>query len=116
MKNILARGGVEFLAVFLGIALSLWVDEYQKTKESKKLSNQILNRLYKNLEADSTDGLWNQKAHNLVIKNNDPLAHAEYIAIKKAVKKLKGTTTRVIIKRNGIKIISAALELFRDET
>ena len=29
------------------------------------------------------------KAHNLVIKNNDPLAHAEYIAIKKAVKKLK---------------------------
>ena len=52
MKNILARGGVEFLAVFLGIALSLWVDEYQKTKESKKLSNQILNRLYKNLEAD----------------------------------------------------------------
>ena len=32
MKNILARGGIEFLAVFLGIALSLWVDEYQKTK------------------------------------------------------------------------------------
>ena len=26
MKNILARGGIEFLAVFLGIALSLWVD------------------------------------------------------------------------------------------
>ena len=71
MKNILARGGVEFLAVFLGIALSLWVDEYQKTKESKKLSNQILNRLYKNLEADSTDGLWNQKAHNLVIDSGD---------------------------------------------
>ena len=71
MKNILARGGVEFLAVFLGIALSLWVDEYQKPKESKKLSNQILNRLYKNLEADSTDGLWNQKAHNLVIDSGD---------------------------------------------
>ena len=29
------------------------------------------------------------KAHNLVIKNSDPLAHAEYIAIKRAVKKLK---------------------------
>ena len=71
MKNILARGGVEFLAVFLGIALSLWVDEYQKTKESKKLNNQILSRLYKNLEADSTDGLWNQKAHNLVIDSGD---------------------------------------------
>ena len=67
MKNILAKGGVEFL----GIALSLWVDEYQKAKESKKLSNQILNRLYKNLEADSTDGLWNKKAHDLVMDSGD---------------------------------------------
>jgi len=33
MKNILARGGIEFLAVFLGIALSLWVDDYQEEKE-----------------------------------------------------------------------------------
>lgn len=29
------------------------------------------------------------KAHNLVVKNKDPLAHAEFIAIKKAAKKLK---------------------------
>ena len=33
MKNILARGGVEFLAVLLGITLSLWVDENSKSKE-----------------------------------------------------------------------------------
>ena len=71
MKNILTKGGIEFLAVFLGIVLSLWVDEYQKTKESKKLSSQILNRLYKNLEADSVDGIWNQKAHNLVTESGD---------------------------------------------
>jgi hypothetical protein len=32
MKNILARFRVEFLAVFLGITLSFWVDEYQKSK------------------------------------------------------------------------------------
>ena len=51
MKNILARGGVEFVAVFLGIALSLWVDEYQKSKEAKKLNKQILTRLHDNLEA-----------------------------------------------------------------
>ena len=55
MKNILARGGVEFVAVFLGIALSLWVDEYQKSKEARELNNQILKRLHDNLEADSTD-------------------------------------------------------------
>ena len=42
MKNILARGGIEFIAVFLGIALSLWVDEFQKSKEAKGLNNQIL--------------------------------------------------------------------------
>jgi hypothetical protein len=35
MKNILARGGIEFLAVFLGIALSLWVDDYQEEKDIK---------------------------------------------------------------------------------
>ena len=27
MKNILARGGIEFLAVFVGIIFSLYVDE-----------------------------------------------------------------------------------------
>ena len=63
MKNILARGGVEFVAVFLGIALSLWVDEYQKSKEARELNNQILKRLHDNLEADSTDAVWNYKAH-----------------------------------------------------
>ncbi len=38
MKNILARGGVEFVAVFLVIALSLWVDDY---REEKELSDRI---------------------------------------------------------------------------
>ena len=66
MKNILARGGVEFVAVFLGIALSLWVDEYQKSREAKILNNQILERLYYNLESDSIDGIWNYKAHEKV--------------------------------------------------
>jgi len=36
-KNILTRGGVEFIVVFLGIALSLWVDDY---REEKELSNE----------------------------------------------------------------------------
>ena len=33
MKNIMTRGGVEFLAVLLGISLSLWVDENSTKKE-----------------------------------------------------------------------------------
>ena len=35
MKNILARGGIEFLAVFLGIALSFM----QKSGRLKKIMN-----------------------------------------------------------------------------
>ena len=65
MKNILARGGVEFLAVFLGIALSLWVDEYRENKNAEELNFQILNRIYDNLEIDSLDAIWNYKAHKI---------------------------------------------------
>ena len=63
MKTILARGGIEFLAVFLGIALSLWVDGYRETNEIKRLNDSILNRLYDNLESDSTNFTWVINAH-----------------------------------------------------
>ena len=48
MRNILARGGIEFLAVFLGIALSLWVDDY---REESELSNRIIDD-YKNIYSE----------------------------------------------------------------
>ena len=35
MKNILARGGIEFLAVFLGIVLSFNVEEWREESEIK---------------------------------------------------------------------------------
>ena len=41
------------------------------------------------------------KAHNLVVQNNDPLAHAEILAIKKAAKRLKTNNLR------GFKIYSS---------
>jgi len=59
MKNILARGGIEFIAVFLGLGLSLWVDEYLKEKEFTEQNFISLQRLYHNLENDSTDINWN---------------------------------------------------------
>ena len=37
MKNILARGGIEFLAVFLGIGLSFYVEQWQSDNEQKDL-------------------------------------------------------------------------------
>ena len=41
MKNVLARGGVEFLAVFIGIILSLYVDENRdhKAMQDKNIKN-----------------------------------------------------------------------------
>ena len=47
MRNILARGGIEFLAVFLGIALSLWVDDVNKAKELEKQKLEVFDLLTK---------------------------------------------------------------------
>mgnify|MGYP001196473054 CR=1 FL=1 len=33
MKNILARGGIEFLAVLLGITISLWVEDWRENRD-----------------------------------------------------------------------------------
>ena len=44
MKNILTRGGVEFLAVLLGITLSFSVDEWKQDKEiEKRLKSDYIN-------------------------------------------------------------------------
>ena len=36
MKNILARGGIEFLAVLLGITASLWIDKNQRLTDTEQ--------------------------------------------------------------------------------
>ena len=52
MKNILARGGVEFLAVLLGITLSFSVDEWKQDKEiEKRLKSDYIN-IQKDLKKD----------------------------------------------------------------
>ena len=63
MNKILARGGIEFIAVLLGLTLSLWIDENAKENEAISQNDEILSRLYKNLRADSSDGAWNKKAY-----------------------------------------------------
>ena len=45
MKNILARGGVEFLAVLLGITGSLWIDNNQKESDIELERTKILTSL-----------------------------------------------------------------------
>jgi len=45
MKNILARGGIEFLAVLLGITGSLWIDKNQKESDIELERIKILTSL-----------------------------------------------------------------------
>ena len=71
MKNILARGGIEFLAVFIGIGFSLWVDDKRDLntvrednyKTLKSLKNEIHQRI------DYIDNRVNQYRRDIEIGN-----------------------------------------------
>ena len=52
MKNILARGGIEFLAVLLGISGSLWIDNYSKEKEIYISLNQDISNIRLDIQQD----------------------------------------------------------------
>tara|TARA_B100000902_G_C27039731_1_gene778698 strand:+ start:173 stop:847 length:675 start_codon:yes stop_codon:yes gene_type:complete len=54
MKNIFARGGIEFLAVFLGIALSFYVEEWQNIKDQKNLLNKDCKNILLDVNEDIT--------------------------------------------------------------
>ena len=55
MRTILARGGIEFLAVFLGIALSLWVDDFREDRELKERLNDDLIKIYNEVQANTAN-------------------------------------------------------------
>ena len=55
MKTILARGGIEFLAVFFGIALSLWVDDFREERELKERLNDDLIKIYNEVQANTAN-------------------------------------------------------------
>ena len=55
MKTILTRGGIEFLAVFLGIALSLWVDDFREERELKERLNDDLIKIYNEVQANTVN-------------------------------------------------------------
>ena len=49
MKNILARGGIEFLAVLLGISGSLWIDQKQELRQKNEYEVTLLNSIYSDI-------------------------------------------------------------------
>ena len=50
MRNLLARGGIEFLAVLLGITTSLYIDNNNKVKELDKQTKEVYSLLKKQIE------------------------------------------------------------------
>ena len=50
--NIATRGGVEFLAVFLGLFLSLWFDDYQEDKEVNKRLKEDYRKIHVEIKED----------------------------------------------------------------
>ena len=69
--NAITRGGIEFIAVLFGLSISLWIDNNAKENELKVQNKIILNRLYHNLQADSTEGVWNFKAYERAIRGSE---------------------------------------------
>jgi len=49
VKNILARGGIEFIAVLLGITSSLWIDENRKARDLNEKQVIILQAVYEDI-------------------------------------------------------------------
>ena len=52
MNNLLARGGIEFLAVFLGIGLSFYVEGWQTENDNERKKDQYLFDMVNTLEMD----------------------------------------------------------------
>jgi len=52
MKNILAKGGIEFLAVLIGITSSLWIDDYSTSLNDKKKEKEALVNISVSLNQD----------------------------------------------------------------
>lgn len=52
MKNILARGGIEFLAVLLGITISLYIDQQIEESTMEKTEKSLLSDLQVSLNQD----------------------------------------------------------------
>ena len=52
MKNILTRGGIEFIAVVLGITISLWIEDKKNKSSERKEQISLLENLQTSLDQD----------------------------------------------------------------
>ena len=73
MKSIISRGGIEFLAVFLGIVLSLWVDDYREDKELNERLMEDYKKLYLEVNSNITN------IENIISQNENYKENEEYL-------------------------------------
>ena len=71
MNKVFRRGGIEFLAVFLGIALSLWVDDYREERELNNRLNDDLKKIYSEIQSNI------RNIENIIRQNNNFLDYEE---------------------------------------
>jgi len=72
LKNILARGGIEFLAVLLGISLSLWVEDWRQNNEiASRLNLDYLNIKQEiNEDIDNINNIISKVENQILALNN----------------------------------------------
>ena len=81
MKSILTRGGIEFMAVLLGISASLWIENSRTERELQTQLNQSLKALKLSIIED-------KKAMERFIDNhNELISHFNFIQNEDSVKK-----------------------------
>ena len=97
MKNIIARGGVEFIAVLLGISGSLWIDNNKDLKELNYQIERSLHALSETLKSDKkvlekyVDIDFKKKiVHFEYIQNDDSVRYSSNERLRKA---FENTTT-----------------------
>ena len=68
MKNILARGGIEFIAVVLGITISFWLDNKKEEWDNSKVEIKLLESILDDVEAIKT---YTQERSEMFVLEND---------------------------------------------
>ena len=96
MKNIFARGGVEFLAVLLGISLSLWVDENSTKKEIHQALQKDLINIRADLKKDINEI---QRIDSLKTKGLDQIRI--YLDIINDKRQISDINTKLLLKNYG---------------
>jgi len=101
MKNLLARGGIEFIAVLLGISGSLWIDNNKDIREVNYQIKRSLHALKETLISDSKtleqyiSEYENKIIHFKYIQNADSVRSSSNVRLRKAFEQ---TTTNAGIR------------------